>query len=165
MVLYTNPKQIFHTESIMVFPAYQISYWYTCLIIKSDKFYTSLAVVPPLFSSAIPGVQLKGAARELASGLRFARDRAITRQQETTLGLNLEEKVYRVTGRERSYPLPDELKIELFTVRSEQSGDNAGAIRFFPDGSSTGGRITLAAGGSEYEVDVDWLTGRVKILD
>ena len=28
-----------------------------------------------------------------------------------------------------------------------------------------GGRITLAAGERKYEVDVDWLTGRVAILD
>ena len=28
-----------------------------------------------------------------------------------------------------------------------------------------GGRITLASGERKYEVDVDWLTGRVAILD
>jgi general secretion pathway protein H len=38
-------------------------------------------------------------------------------------------------------------------------------VRFFPDGGSNGGRITLAAGDRKYDVDVDWLTGRVAILE
>lgn len=123
-----------------------------------------LAVVPPLFSSALPGVQLKSTARELASALRFARDRAVTRQQETTLTLALKAHSFRVSGRNRDYPVPSGLEIELFTVRSEQTDEDTGAIRFFPDGSSTGGRVTLVSGTSRYAVDVDWLTGRVKVL-
>ena len=43
------------------------------------------------------------------------------------------------------------------------SDDKVGAIRFYPDGSSTGGRITVASGERKYLVDVDWLTGRVSI--
>ena len=34
---------------------------------------------------------------------------------------------------------------------------------FFPDGSSTGGRITLRSEVSAYRVDVDWLTGQVRV--
>jgi general secretion pathway protein H len=40
----------------------------------------------------------------------------------------------------------------------------AGSIRFFPDGSSTGGRVMIAAGNEKLSVDVNWLTGRVSIL-
>jgi general secretion pathway protein H len=36
-----------------------------------------------------------------------------------------------------------------------------GAIRFFPDGSSSGGTMQLG----KYIIEVDWLTGRVAILD
>ena len=43
--------------------------------------------------------------------------------------------------------------------------ERQGSIRFFPDGGSNGGRITVASGERKYEVDVDWLTGRVAILD
>ena len=124
-----------------------------------------LTVLPPMFSAALPGVQLKGAAREVASALRFARDRAITRQRESTLTFDLESREYRVSGRERAYSLPSGLDVELFTVRSEQTDEDTGAIRFFPDGSSTGGRVTLAGGERSYAVDVDWLTGRVRVLE
>ena len=50
----------------------------------------------------------------------------------------------------------------LLAACSEQ---DTGAIRFFPDGSSTGGRVTLMVGERSYAVDVDWLTGRVRVLE
>ena len=53
----------------------------------------------------------------------------------------------------------------LFTARSEQLSEKGGAIRFFPDGSSTGGRITLSIDSMRYLVNVDWLTGRVKVME
>ena len=33
------------------------------------------------------------------------------------------------------------------------------------DAMPDGGRLTIASGERKYEVDVDWLTGRVAILD
>jgi general secretion pathway protein H len=45
------------------------------------------------------------------------------------------------------------------------TSERRGAIRFYPDGSSTGGRITVTFGRTQYLVDVDWLTGRVSITD
>jgi general secretion pathway protein H len=35
------------------------------------------------------------------------------------------------------------------------------SILFFPDGGSTGGRLTLATGDRRRLIAVDWLTGRV----
>ena len=43
--------------------------------------------------------------------------------------------------------------------------DRVGSIRFYPDGSSNGGRVTVGAGGRAFAVDVDWLTGHVTIND
>ncbi len=40
-----------------------------------------------------------------------------------------------------------------------------GGIRFYPDGSSTGGRVTLSLEGLQMRVDVEWLTGRVRITE
>jgi general secretion pathway protein H len=58
-----------------------------------------------------------------------------------------------------------ELELKLFTAQTEAVSERKGAIRFYPDGSSTGGRITVASGERKYLVDVDWLTGRVSIGD
>ena len=71
---------------------------------------------------------------------------------------------YRVgTGAERR--LPANLSIELLTIAGESRGAGVGDIRFNPDGSSTGGRISLADGQQRIAVGVDWLTGRVSVAD
>ena len=38
-----------------------------------------------------------------------------------------------------------------------------GAIVFFADGASTGGRVQLQAGDAAWKVDVAWLTGQVRL--
>lgn len=40
--------------------------------------------------------------------------------------------------------------------------DQSGAIRFFPDGISTGGRIILEHDGSGWQIGAQWLTGRIE---
>jgi general secretion pathway protein H len=70
-----------------------------------------------------------------------------------------------VTGKKRQYPLPDNMEISLVTARSQVDSNSIGKIRFFPDGTSTGGRITLTQGERKYLVDINWLTGQVAILD
>lgn len=124
-----------------------------------------MTLVPPMISGALPGTQLKSASRELAAGLRLARNHALTAREESTLTLNVDKHSYRVTGRKKSFSIPENLKIELLTAESETQGESIGAIRFFPDGGSTGGRITLSYAERAFGVDVDWLTGKVRILD
>ena len=122
-----------------------------------------IALVPPLFSSGVSGAEFKSAARRLAAGLRQARSEAIAYQRPTALTLDLEQRQFGITGGKGVQHLPEQLGIELFTSRTELTDGKRGAIRFYPDGSSSGGRITLTRGKSTYEVDVSWLTGRVTI--
>jgi general secretion pathway protein H len=124
-----------------------------------------LAVVPPMLSGALGTVQLRAAARDLAAGLGRARSAAIASQQEATLVVDVESRSYQVSGERQALQLPDHVAVKLFTAKSELESDSKGAIRFFPDGSSTGGRVTLSHGDLAYLVDVDWLTGRVRILE
>ena len=110
------------------------------------------------------GLGLKGTAFELASGLRLARSEAIASNRPVTFDLDMTGHRYRVgTGAERR--LPADLSIELLTIVGEKRGATGGDIRFNPDGSSTGGRIALAAGNRRMAVGVDWLTGRVSVAD
>jgi general secretion pathway protein H len=110
------------------------------------------------------GLGLTGTAAELASGLRLARSEAIASNRPVALDLDLVGHRYRIgTGTVR--PLPPNLSIELLTIAGERQGTAIGDIRFNPDGSSTGGRITLAEGQRRMAVGVDWLTGRVSVAD
>ena len=108
---------------------------------------------------------LKAAARTLASGLRQAQTLAMTTRKDMSLTLDLESHEFTVTGDATIRQLPKDLQLKLYTAQSEVASDRRGAIRFYPDGSSTGGRITVASGERKYLVDVDWLTGRVSIAD
>lgn len=124
-----------------------------------------LATVPPFFSAGMASTSAKGAARQLASDLRFTRSTAIVRQQETALALDVEQRSYRVVNTNKEVSLPESLALSLITVESERLGEEQGMIRFFPDGSSTGGRITVSQGNAEYVVDIDWLSGKVDLYD
>jgi general secretion pathway protein H len=42
-----------------------------------------------------------------------------------------------------------------------RSAFSDGGFRFFPDGSSTGGDVTLSLHGKQTRLCVDWLTGGV----
>jgi general secretion pathway protein H len=122
-----------------------------------------VALVPPLLSRLAASAELKGTTRQLAAALRYARDEAITRHSDGLLELDLGQRRFRVTGSPREFALPESIAVKLFTARSELLDEVSGSIRFFPDGSSTGGHITLASGRLAYTVNVDWLTGRVSI--
>ena len=120
-----------------------------------------VTVYKPPWSS---GLGLRGAASELASGLRLARSEAIASNRQVPFDLDVTGHVYRVgTGADRR--LPANLSIELLTITGENRRASVGDIRFNPDGSSTGGRIILAEGTRRTAVGVDWLTGRVSVAD
>jgi len=113
----------------------------------------------PPWSGAL---QLRVTAAEIASALRLARSEAIARNRPIAFKLNLATHRFRVeNGAARQ--LPAQLKIELLTIRGEQQDATTGGIRFNPDGSSTGGRISLADGARSIDVGVDWLSGRVSL--
>ena len=107
--------------------------------------------------------ELKAAARMLASGLRHAQTTAMTTRRDALLTVDLEAREYAIPNEPQARKLPEGVDLKLVTAQSEAISQRKGAIRFYPDGSSTGGRITVSAGKSEYRVDVDWLTGRVSI--
>ncbi len=124
-----------------------------------------MTVVPPMISSALPGAELKAAARKVAAGLRYARNKSLTSDEETTLMLDLETKQFNVSGKKKNFQIHKDLDLTLLTAESEMLTENKGAIRFFPDGGSTGGRISLSTDKRKFVVDVDWLTGKVRIME
>ena len=122
-------------------------------------------VVPMVGGTGASTGDLRSAARQIAAGLRQARSEAIATRRETVLTLDLERRSFRVAQEQRDVALPAKVELKLFTAQSDLVNEKQGAIRFFPDGGSNGGRVTVASGERKYEVDVDWLTGRVAILD
>jgi general secretion pathway protein H len=108
---------------------------------------------------------LKASARSLASGLRTAQSTAMATRRDALLTLDMDSREFEVPGALRPRKLPGQVDLKLYTAESEVTSEKRGSIRFYPDGSSTGGRITVSSGERKYLVDVDWLTGRVTIQD
>lgn len=123
------------------------------------------AFVVPLLGPGMSTAELKSAARQVAAGLRLARSEAVATRLDTRLVLDLEQRTMHVDRDPRVLALPREVELKLYTAQNDLVSEKSGAVRFYPDGGSNGGRITLASGERKYDVDVDWLTGRVKILD
>ncbi len=123
------------------------------------------AIAIPMLGPGVSNAELRSAARKVAAGLRMARDDAVATRADTRLVLDLEHRTFQIDRDPRIHALPRELEMKLFTAQSDIVDQNVGAIRFFPDGGSTGGRVTLSAGERKFDIDVDWLTGRVAILD
>ena len=122
-------------------------------------------VVIPIFGSGVSTTELKRATREVAAGLRLARSQAIAQRSESVLVLDVAGRTFSVPPDPRVHSMPAGIDLKLFTAQRDLVSDQVGAVRFFPDGGSTGGRITLAAGERKFDVDIDWLTGRVAILE
>lgn len=123
-----------------------------------------LAVTPPLISAALPGVELKAAARRTAGALRVTRERAISSGRDQVWQIDIETQRYQMAGG-REGRLPGGIELRLFAAQREMLSEQRGGIRFYPDGSSTGGRVVLARAGRGYQVGVNWLTGRILIAD
>jgi len=132
-----------------------------------------VTLVPPLYSKAVPGARLKMAARDFAGALREARSRAVGTGRPIDISL---------AGDPPSYVIGDDGAIELprsVFMATENYFANSGAppfgpmavegrslaIRFYPDGSSTGAIVNVSNGSATYRVTVSWLIGAIKVSE
>ena len=125
----------------------------------------SYTLLPQMVFSGVSGAELRSNARAVATGLRRARDAAINTKREAVMLINLENREFTLPNDAKLHKLNDKLDVKLYTSEADLISDKVGTIRFFPDGSSNGGRVTVAAGERGFEIDVDWLTGHVTIKD
>ena len=108
-------------------------------------------------------LEFRAAASEVAETLRLARARAIASNRPVRVVVDTEtHRMVAEGGAVRA--LPAAYGVAVQTVAGEADG-RRGVIGFSPDGSATGGRITLADGARRVWIDIDWLTGRVSITD
>jgi len=114
-------------------------------------------------SSGSDSTEIKAAARDIVSALRYARGQALISHQETTVTIDLSDNSYTVSGRDKLYQIPESIDITVVTAQNELSGDGTANIRFFADGSSTGGRVTLERGHTSWKIDINWLTGQIEL--
>jgi general secretion pathway protein H len=114
-------------------------------------------------SSGNDATEHQSVARDLVSALRFAKGQALISHKETTVDLDLNENTYTVSDRDKVFTIPDTIALTVVTAQDEMAGKGLAGIRFFPDGSSSGGRVKLERNGVTWQIDINWLTGQIEL--
>jgi general secretion pathway protein H len=108
--------------------------------------------------------RMRAADREIADTLRLARSQAVMENRRVAVVFDVASgSWYLAPGPRRS--LPDGVRARLLTTRGEVADPTLGRIGFRPDGSSSGGRLTLDGNAMTMAIGVDWLSGRVSIAE
>ena len=135
------------------------------LLIALTLLVAAVSLVPVYLSKGVSTAELKSSVRQIVSGLRFARSEAVSRSKEQVFLLDVQKREFTTHLEGKARELPKGLDLRLKTAQSEQISDDQGGIRFFPDGSSTGGEISVYSDAREFSIAVNWISGKVAVTD
>jgi general secretion pathway protein H len=128
-----------------------------------------LAIVGLVAAVAIPSLRrppdnlrLEAATRSLASALRLSRAQAIGRNTDVVLTVHADRRTFASSTGLR-IELDQEISVEMIFAAPLRRGRAAGAIRFFRDGTSSGGDILLTLNKRRVRISVNWLTGEARL--
>ena len=134
------------------------------LLIVFTLLVTLSAILAPLLLPS-PVRTLQAAASEVATTLRESRRAARAGQTRKRFMIDTESGQYWIEGTSSPRSLPQGVAAALTTGQSLITDQSRGGIDFFPDGSSTGGRVYLSMSERSLQVDVEWLTGRIRVQE
>ena len=120
------------------------------------------ALAASVMGVGLPGQQLRNASREMAAQLRYTRAQAIVTGKSQTFSVDARTREWQAPNR-RHGQIPSGISLSATGARIEQTRPDIVAIRFFPEGAATGGRIVLSRERAAWQIDVEWLTGEVTV--
>lgn len=141
-------------------PAYQHGFTLLELIAVIALLAISLGAASVFISRGLDNLRAREAGRELALALRTARVKAMDSGHPGQLDFDVARRRYQLPGTP-ARTLPAGMTMTLTTAAALGAGQRA-AIAFYPDGSSTGGRVRLERDGRAWRIEVAWLTGEVR---
>lgn len=116
----------------------------------------------PTILAGLPGARLRAAADQMAGILRELHSEAIGSRTTMEFVLDPAVRVYRITGDANARKLPDIVAEVDVKTEAALPAEGPPTIRFFADGSATGGTIRFHRNAQSAAITVDWLTGRVR---
>ena len=108
--------------------------------------------------------KIRAVSKNLVSAMRYTRGQAVVKHEQKTITFNVEDKTYQAP-RKKVVHIPDEIDINVYTADSEVADETIGSIRFFSDGSSTGGWVKLTHKNKIWKINVNWLTGEIAMIE
>lgn len=115
----------------------------------------------PALGPPSDGIRLQAAVSDLLGAFRRARSAAIARNGDTSVVIDVDKHTLESTAG-HAFRVSSDISLQLKVAEPERTTPSRGAFRFFTDGSSTGGNVTLKLQGKKAHVCVDWLTGRAQ---
>lgn len=120
-----------------------------------------LGVSAPAMQRLYQSSQYHGAVNDVVDLLSSARYAAV--RNGASVDVLIYPETLMIAAGRKEQQLPDNLQVEVVGAR-ELNRDGAGVIRFYADGSSSGGNVRLQSdSGVWVQVNVDWLMGRVTL--
>jgi len=120
-----------------------------------------LGVLLPRLTRSSPGLQVRAAAASLAADLRLLRSEAARHHVVTELVLQPE--AYRLSPGGTIRRPPSQVTLSYAPAVPDMLDRAADRLRFFGDGSSSGGKIILRDGKAEASVQVAWIGGAIAV--
>ncbi|MCB1845071.1 MAG: prepilin-type N-terminal cleavage/methylation domain-containing protein [Halioglobus sp.] len=120
-----------------------------------------MGVSAPAMQRLYQSAQYRSAVSDVVSELNAARIQAI--RSGTPNDVMIDPVARSITRGQQVHSLPESFKLTVLGSR-ELNRDGVGVIRFYADGASSGGNVTVThANGMSAQVQVDWLLGRVSL--
>ena len=123
----------------------------------------ALSVAAPRLNTALDTLQFKRSTRDVLMAAATARSRAMLEQREVRLVFDLKRRRFFSDALRARNLYPANMAVDLTVAEIERDERHAG-IRFYPDGSATGGRVDMSIEGHRLVIDVDWITGISRVV-
>jgi len=129
----------------------------------------SMALVVPMVNGGITSREVRRAARQIASTMLHLRSEAVSLGRPTAMRIDIPENTVETVGGGRWAVLTDRAVIEDVGGGARLVGDEQFEIRFYPNGSTSGGDVVLASRQdrtrNRLHIHLDRLIGAVRVGD
>jgi len=123
------------------------------------------AVLLPFLPQHTSRARLQAYALEAAGLLKADRNAAIARRADVSTLVDPPSRAIRSGVSSQFLRIPDDVRFDALLPQTCRHRAALSAISFFADGMSCGGTIALARLDTTYEIRVNWLTGRIEIVN
>lgn len=128
-----------------------------------------IAVTAAIAFSSFPGRRMaaspESVIRDAGHLAQMIRMEAINRRRDLALQVDVQAKTIADADGRRRIPIPASATVEVVTGRELTRSQSQASIVFFPDGTSSGGAISLSSDGSpKMTLRIPWLTGIPTIM-
>lgn len=119
-----------------------------------------IAIVPSVSMNSVRSATLKSVSAQLTADLKDARSNARSENRIVPLTILADGHAYRIDAVRVNRDLGTTITIKYVPLRDLHLSEET-ALKFYPQGASTGGHLEVSDGQTKRTVAVHWLTGAI----